>query len=77
MKILNKLKIQHYKNEHPTTYAEKFSDKNQEETVLTCEDDVSSHQSLDYIFEVFFDNEDYNSENIVKRLMTTYVILTG
>jgi len=52
----------HHKKYHPATYAERYDDPNEVETVLTCEEDVSSNQSLDYIFEIFINSEDYKNE---------------
>lgn len=54
-----------YKNYHPITYADVDPECGLYEYCLTHKDDIGSRQTLDYIFECYFNenlNEEYNKK---------------
>jgi hypothetical protein len=56
----------HYKKFNPITYADVDQSTGFMETVLTYVDDLGSRQSLDYIFECFYEEKVDNSRKKLK-----------
>jgi hypothetical protein len=57
-----------HKNYHPITYADVDPECGLYEYCLTHKDDIGSRQTLDYIFECYFNEKKEEIESIKKRL---------